>query len=96
MGTGFDGLIFEWDENKNIRNIEKHGISFETASRVFLDPDYLDIFDENHSTLDEDRHIIIGRIDRVLFVVCIFRKDSTRLISARLANKKEEKVYYGR
>ena len=31
------GLIFEYDPEKNRKNIEKHGISFKNAARVFFD-----------------------------------------------------------
>jgi uncharacterized protein len=34
----FEGLLFEWNQNKATRNLEKHGVSFETACEVFLDP----------------------------------------------------------
>ena len=43
-------LHFEWDEKKAEINLEKHGISFETAAKVFLDEDRLEIYDEVHST----------------------------------------------
>jgi hypothetical protein len=38
-------MRYEWDENKNERNLEKHGLSFETASLVFDDPNALSIPD---------------------------------------------------
>jgi len=47
--------IFEWDENKNKLNIEKHGISFEVAKEVFYKKERLIKFDEKHSQ-DEARH----------------------------------------
>ncbi len=31
---------FEWDEEKDRINFEKHGIRFKTAAKVFLDPNY--------------------------------------------------------
>jgi len=61
-------LRFEWDEKKAAINLEKHGISFETAAKVFLDEDRLEIYDEVHST-EEDRYITIGRAGEILFVV---------------------------
>ena len=30
-------MKFEWDENKNIKNIENHKVSFEQAVSVFYD-----------------------------------------------------------
>lgn len=87
-------LLFEWDEEKARTNIKKHGISFETAAKVFLDENRIDIFDSEHS-LDEDRYITIGLAGDVLFVVYTERKPRIRLISARLANERERRVYYG-
>ena len=86
-------MKFEWDPKKNKDNYNKHGISFETASLVFEDPNRIDIYDFDHS-LDEDRFITIGLVGRVLFVVSVEREDRTRIISARLANSKERKIYY--
>ena len=86
-------MEFEWDEEKNKINIKKHGISFETASLVFNDTYYLEIFDFVHS-LDEDRYIAIGKVGRVLFVVFTERDDKVRIISARPATKHEEDLYY--
>ena len=52
-------LIFEYDEEKNRKNIEKHGISFKTAARVFFDYDRIEMYDEEHSA-EEDRYNTIG------------------------------------
>lgn len=40
------GMIFEYDEKKNKINIEKHGISFKSAARVFFDYDRIEYYDE--------------------------------------------------
>lgn len=85
---------FEWDETKAEINKRKHGISFETAAKVFLDDDRLEIYDEIHS-LNEERFITIGRAGDVLFVVYTERTPKIRLISARLATPKERRLYYG-
>lgn len=53
------GLLFEYDEEKNRKNLEKHGISFKTAARVFFDYDRIEMFDDEHS-IDEDRYNTIG------------------------------------
>jgi len=42
-------LIFEWDDNKDKINKEKHGISFETAAYVFQDEHYIEMYDFEHS-----------------------------------------------
>ena len=86
-------MKFEWDENKNSINKEKHKISFETASYVFDDPYYIEMYDFEHS-VDEDRYIAIGKVGDVLFVVFTERKDTIRMISARLATNAERSLYY--
>ena len=86
-------LTFVWDENKNEANIKKHGLSFDIAMHVFLDPNYIDLYDENHS-VDEERHIIIGFVEKIIFVVCVFQDDAIRIISCRIASKQEEEYYY--
>lgn len=87
-------LEFEWDEEKAQKNLKKHGVPFETAAKVFLDENRIEIYDEANS-MDEDRYITIGRAGDVLFVVYTERYPRIRLISARLATARERKVYYG-
>ena len=89
-------MIFEWDENKNRINKEIHdGISFEYAARVFLDSKRIEIIDKNHSDEAEERFNVIGCVERILFVVYTERNDNKiRIISARRATPKEEKLYY--
>ena len=43
------GVLFEYDSEKNRKNIEKHGISFKSAVRVFFDYDRIELYDETHS-----------------------------------------------
>ena len=87
-------IYFEWDDEKEKVNIEKHGISFSTASLIFEDEDRIEIYDSVHSN-EEDRYITIGSVGKVLFVVYTNRKEAIRLISARLANARERRLYYG-
>ena len=90
------GLRFEWDEDKEQKNIKKHKIDFSKAALVFGDENRIIIFDENHSG-SEDRYITIGSINgliTVLFVVYTERNESIRIISARKADKQEREVYY--
>lgn len=87
-------LVFEWDEEKAERNVQKHHISFQTAAKVFLDENRIELFDEAHS-IEEDRYITIGFVEDVLFVVYTERRPKIRLISARLATPRERKAYYG-
>lgn len=86
-------MKFEWDEAKNTKNKAVHKISFETALNVFYDPEYIEMYDFEHS-INEDRYVAIGKVGEILFVVFTERKDAIRLISARLATKVERNLYY--
>lgn len=86
-------LQFEWDDGKEQSNVEKHGVDFDTAVKVFFDPNRIEYYDKSHST-DEDRFITIGFAGKLLFVVYTERKENVRLISARLATNSERKRYY--
>ena len=68
-------VSFEWDEDKEARNFKKHGIHFKTAAKVFLDPDKLIREDEEHP--EEERYDILGKVGKILFVVCVFRDRNT-------------------
>ena len=89
-------LKFEWDENKNLINQRKHGISFDEAKTVFYDDEALVIDDPEHSE-EEDRFIILGLSNKTnLLVVChCYRASETviRIISARKATKTETNFY---
>lgn len=89
-------LKFEWDENKNLINKIKHGISFEEAKSVFEDVEALVIDDPDHSQYEE-RFIILGFSSSAnLLVVCHcyrFYDEVIRIISARKATKNESKQY---
>lgn len=94
---------FEWDPEKEKKNISKHGIDFEIAARVFQDALVYVTHDEAHSGPDrygnwEDRYIAIGRVEAVLYVVYSIRdvkgSEVIRMISARVAEKFEEELYY--
>ena len=88
-------MLFEWDDEKAAINLKKHGVSFQTAVLVFYDENRIEMYDSEHS-LEEDRYNTIGMVEDVLFVVYTERKDRLRIISARLANKKERSMYYER
>ena len=87
-------MKFEWDEVKNSRNIQKHGCSFAYASKVFLDEERIE--SDYYRANGEYRYNVIGKVDKVLLVVCTDRgEDKVRIISARRANQFEEGLYYG-
>ena len=88
-------LGFEWDEDKAAYNLATHGISFEAAAHVFDDRYCVELYDFAHSTPFEERYIVIGKVEDILFVVYTERGENIRLISARYATPKERREYYG-
>ena len=87
-------MEFEWDEIKAAANIDKHGVSFEEARTVFENPRSAIFEDEAHSQT-ELREIIIGHSDRnrVLLVSFTERETVIRIISARVATRRERINY---
>ena len=87
-------LTFEWNAAKAALNLAKHGVSFEEAATLFGDPLSVTIFDPAHSQ-SEKRFIILGcsHLDKLLVVVHTERGDNIRIISARLASRRERKCY---
>ena len=59
VSFSLNGMLFEYDEEKNRQNIRKHGISFRSAARVFFDYDRIEFYDEENS-VTEDRFDTIG------------------------------------
>jgi uncharacterized DUF497 family protein len=87
-------INFEWNDKKAKSNFIKHNISFEEASTAFGDDLSITIEDPLHSD-NENRLILIGKSsnNKTLIVVHIEQTDSIRIISARKATKKEQKIY---
>ena len=87
-------MIYEWDPNKARVNAHKHGVSFEEAATVFLDPLAVTYPDPDHSD-EESREITIGHSarERLLFVSHVQRGDRLRIISGREATRKERKQH---
>lgn len=84
-----------WNVEKEQLNIQKHGIDFNVASLVFNDYYRIELFDKEHS-VEEVRYNVIGSVQgRVIFVVYAERKDYIRIISARMATRRESEIYYG-
>ena len=89
-------LRFEWDETKASANLEKHRVSFSFATRVFLDPDRLEL-DATRAEDAESRFKVIGMIaGRLHVVVATKRGAAHRIISARRANRTEDRAYGSR
>lgn len=87
-------LAFEWDQGKAVENLSKHNVSFMEASTVFRDPLAKIIEDPRHS-IRERRYVIIGvsLAGRMLTVMFTERAANIRVISARVATKRERLDY---
>ena len=85
-------LEFEWNPAKAKGNLAKHGVTFEEAAEVFLDPFYV-VGDA--SANNEDRDFILGYslAERLLLVVHVERGTKVRIISARVATRTERRLY---
>ena len=85
-------LTFEWDAAKAAANRRKHGVSFEEAATVFLDP-YAQVFDDPDSETSESRFLLVGvsAARRTLVVVHVERRERLRIISAREATRHERR-----
>lgn len=87
-------MKFEWDPQKARANWLKHKISFEEALSVFGDPLAITFEDRDHSR-NEERYLTFGisNDDRLLVVSHTERAGKTRIVSARLVNRSERKIY---
>ena len=91
-------MKYEWNEEKNRLNQQKHGISFEEAREVFDDALQISKLDKRFSYFEE-RWITIGSTSKhkVLVVANLFFTDDgeeiIRIIGARKANKQERDSY---
>ena len=90
---------FEWDVEKAAANFRKHGVAFERAATVFLDPEALSLYDRAHSE-GEDRWITLGMDShgRLLVISHTWREVEgsaarCRIISARKATNTEARQY---
>ena len=85
-------MKYQWDKNKAASNLQKHGIEFADAISVFSDDLAITIPDNR---FDEERFVTIGTdvFGRILVIVFTWRSEDIRLISARLAERRERKQY---
>ncbi len=87
---------FTWDRAKNLSNRRRHGIDFELATRVFLDPLHASVQDRIEGR--EMRWQTMGEVDGMMIVVVAHTSaeegtvEIIRIISARRDPQGEEKV----
>lgn len=87
-------FYFSWDRKKAASNRRKHGVSFEEATTVFADPLARIEWDADHSEIEE-RELILGKSvsGRLLVVSFVQRGSAIRMISARLATRRERHAH---
>lgn len=87
-------MKIEYDEQKALKNFQKHGVTFDEAQESLYDPFALVM--EDTESIDEERFLLLGKSkkERVLLVVYALRhEDTIRFISARKATGKEKADY---
>ena len=87
-------MEFEWDPKKSAANERKHDVTFQEASTVFGDRLAMTFVDPDHSN-NEQRYLTFGlsKYNRLLVVAHTDRGEKTRIISARLMDRKERRIY---
>jgi len=86
-------MEFEFDPSKSNTNKEKHGIDFFEAQSLWNDPDLLEI---PARTTDEQRFLVIGKIEAIHWSgVITYRDENIRIISVRRARDEEVALYEG-
>ena len=92
-------IKFTWNQTKADSNLKKHKVSFPEAKSVFYDEFAIQFFDDTHSTVSEDRFLMLGMSNEArVLIVCHCEKDdgdTVHIISARKATNKERKFYEG-
>jgi len=85
-----DEFEYEWDDNKARKNLDKHGIAFESAK--LIDWDSAICLTQNHD--GEERQLCHVKIGERLHAICYtIREDAIRVISLRKSNKREVRKY---
>ena len=95
------GIRFEWDEAKNLANRRKHGVSFEEASQVFLDPLHFSVLERIENGEERWRTFGTAKNLMVLVVAHTLRElygegeavEIVRIISARETTRTERRLY---
>ena len=83
--------IFEFDLKKSESNLDKHGINFTDAQKLWNDPDYVQVKAKSDG---EVRYLVIGNIaGKYWSAVITFRTDIIRIISVRRSRKAEISLY---
>ncbi len=82
---------FEYDDEKSMLNLEKHGIDFVAAQELWIDPELIEV---QAKPEDEPRFLVIGLIaNRYWSAIITYRDHTIRIISVRRSRKREVTLY---
>jgi uncharacterized protein len=85
---------FDWDQGNTVKNLTKHGIKCKEAEEAFLDENNLLSDDISHSSVEKRYHLIGKTLSKlILYITFTQRQNKIRIISARIADKKERSLY---
>jgi len=87
-----EGFEFEWYTAKAQTNFEKHGVTFEEATEVFLDPFHV-VGDASANRQEREFALGYSLAERLLLIIHIERGERIRMISARVATRTERRLY---
>jgi uncharacterized DUF497 family protein len=84
-------MTFQYDSEKSLSNLDKHGIDFEEAQLLWEDPNMIEVHTRSS---DETRSLVIARYrDRYWSAVVTYRADEIRIISVRRSRNAEVELY---
>lgn len=87
------GMNFTWDETKRQANLQKHGLDFADAEKVFSGP--MVLFEDLRNDYGEQRMIGIGQLESlVVLIVHVETDEQIRIISMRKADSDETDLYF--
>jgi uncharacterized DUF497 family protein len=86
-------MNFTWDETKRRANLQKHGLDFADAGKVFSGP--MVLFEDQRNDYGEQRMIGIGQLEfLVVLIVHVETDEQIRIISMRKADSDETDLYF--
>jgi uncharacterized DUF497 family protein len=84
-------IEYEWDEDKRLSNLERHGLDFRSAYLVYENPGKLTL---KSRYSNEPRLVDVAEVGgRVVVLVYTLRREAVRCISFRYAKRKERRIY---
>ena len=85
-------MIFEFDENKSIKNKEKHGIDFIEAQKLWEDPERVEI---PARSVGEPRFLLLALLENICWsAIFTIRDENIRIISVRKSRNNEKEIYF--